>query len=72
LKSKESLEKIIDDLMSVIKADENLKLKEYTVGIEEDPKHDSHLLRVEVQTALRQRNLRFHQTLLIRQNIKIL
>tara|TARA_B100001971_G_scaffold213155_1_gene245616 strand:- start:211186 stop:213630 length:2445 start_codon:yes stop_codon:yes gene_type:complete len=53
MKSKESLTKIIDELMENIKADENLKLKNYTLTIEEDPKHDSHLIRVQVETALR-------------------
>lgn len=53
MKSKESLEKIIAELMSNIKADDNLKLKEYNLSIEEDPKHDSHMIRIQVQTALK-------------------
>ena len=53
MKSKESLEKIVNELIDTIKTDENLKLKEYELSIEEDPKHDSHLIRIQVQTALR-------------------
>ncbi len=53
MKSKEMLQKIVNELDEHFKNDENSKLKEYKFDIEEDPKHDSHILRVTVKTTLR-------------------
>jgi len=53
MKSKESLDKILNELLDQLQNDENLKLKTYELSYEEDPKHDSNLIRVKVQTALR-------------------
>lgn len=53
MKSREMLEKIIKELDEFFKNDEKTSLKEYSFSIEEDPKHDSHILRVAVKTSLR-------------------
>lgn len=53
MKSKEMLEKIIKELDDHFKAEAKNSLKEYSFQIEEDPKHDSHLIRVTVKTSLR-------------------
>ena len=53
MKSREMLEKIVKELDVFFKADEKTNLKEYSFEIEEDPKHDSHIIRVTVKTSLR-------------------
>ncbi|MEX1100108.1 MAG: DNA gyrase subunit B, partial [Bacteriovoracaceae bacterium] len=53
MKSREMLEKIVKELDEFFKKDEKTSLKEYVFDIEEDPKHDSHILKVQIKTALR-------------------
>ncbi|MCO4753331.1 MAG: DNA gyrase subunit B, partial [Bacteriovoracaceae bacterium] len=53
MKSREMLEKIIAELSEHFKALETTSLKQYSFDIEEDPKHDSHILRVTVTNSLR-------------------
>ncbi|MAX67930.1 MAG: DNA topoisomerase (ATP-hydrolyzing) subunit B [Bacteriovoracaceae bacterium] len=53
LKAKNLLENIVDELVTYFKSQENETLKKYSIEIENDPKHESHLLRVTIQSSLR-------------------
>lgn len=53
LKAKNILEGIIDDLTSHFKSLENDTLKKYKFELEEDQTHDSHLIRVTIESSLR-------------------
>lgn len=58
LKSRNLLEKAIEDLTSHFKVLENESLKKYKFDIEEDPKHESHLINIEIDSTLRTKNVK--------------
>ena len=53
LKAKNLLEKAISELDVYFKKHENESLKKYKFEIQDDPEHESHLIRVEVTSTLK-------------------
>lgn len=53
LKAKNVLENIVGELNEYFKAQENETLKKYSIKIEDDPQHESHLLRIAVTSTLK-------------------
>lgn len=58
LKSKILLEKAVESLTTYFKEHENETLKKYKFEIEEDPAHDSHLIKIEIDSSLRKKNVK--------------
>ncbi|MBD66944.1 MAG: DNA topoisomerase (ATP-hydrolyzing) subunit B [Halobacteriovoraceae bacterium] len=53
LKAKNVLEGIVDELNQYFKDNETKTLKKYSFEIEEDPAHESHMVRVTIESSLR-------------------
>ena len=53
LKARNVLEDIVVELMTYFKSIENETLKKYELKIEDDPKHETHMIRVIITSALR-------------------
>jgi len=53
LKAKNVLEGLVQELNEHFKSIENETLKKYTIDIEDDPQHESHLLRIKIVSTLK-------------------
>ena len=58
LKAKNILEGVVEELSSHFKRLENETLKKYTFSIEADPEHESHVVKVTIESTLRTKNFK--------------
>ena len=58
LKAKNVLEGIVEELSAHFKELENETLKKYTFSVEADPEHESHAIKVTIESSLRTKNFK--------------